>query len=674
MIDYALDLLDGSTRFAKKLPQIIQIFIDFYGLEKGNRVIECFQNFFPIFISKPEEKMDIIINAKHKLSEQMSNQFLKNHHLQSKHQRLVLPPELDKISYDFMDLYEIYVTIQSLPSTSIRSFLIEKNTSILRQRYGSELTFEDIVRLVKEKKLDGLLNPINPKLYPFVTSVFNNEPLNNILENFEIVLGQQLKEIYPQIDFTDFGSYYQNRHSNILIDIDLMLDDYHQMKNNYLKEIAPLKPYEEYCERAQKLKDKYFNQALYNLIIELSSFFPKEEIAEIENQFHHQQTLNLSKLPHLYAYLGDGLDCPSSLLSSFSKENDCLLTTFRDKDKIEDKGSIPDQWVVDNIMQERMYFFKRLGINHNTYQEYIADLDSQKLTPTYDIVDKVENLRHKYCEQAKITFYKSLPDYQRTLTAIENLHLLDENHGFDVDTYDNVDWSIFPNARKTEKGLIAFPIVIFRLLDTNYSNIDLSIIHELNHIYELLLKSDDPTKTIFTCGWEQLEQSKDKIEVTTLQDDKNIVRHYELFCESINEKLAIDITNTMHQKGIYIFNDPNAENQYDDCSYEELLFLVDEFYVKYFPDIVESRAVGSLEPLFAKFGKDNIEELNALFNLYHEKIGSDPDSDVLSDIEDGVVNEQTKLYNQIIEKRDEVLQAMDEYQKTKKLSITLQNK
>jgi len=674
MIDYALDLLDGSTRFTQKLPQIIQIFIDFYGLEKSDRIIECFQNFFPIFISKPEEKMDIIINAKHKLSEQMSNQFLKNHHLHSKHQRLVLPPELDNIGYDFMDLYEIYVTIQLLPSTSIRSFLIEKNTSILQQHYGSKLTSEDITRLAQERKIANLLSSINKELYPFVTSVFNGETLTTIIKNLEIVLGQQLKKLYPQIDFTDFGSYYQNRHSNILKDIDLMLDDYLQMRNDYLKEIAPLKPYEEYCEQAQKLKDKYFNQALYNLIIELSSSFPKEEIAEIENQFHHQQILNLNHLPYLYAYLGDGLDCPSSLLSSFSKENNRLLATFLSQDKIEDEGSIPDEWVVDNIMQERMYFFKRLGINHNTYQEYIGDLDCQKITPTYDIVNKVENLRHKYCEQAKIAFYQALPDYQKILKTLENLNLLDVNHGFDVDTYDNVDWSIFPNARRTDKGLIAFPIAVFRLLDTNYANIDLSIIHELNHIYELLLKADDSTKTIFTCGWEQLEHSKGKIEVTTLQDDKNIVRHYELFCESINEKLAIDITNTMHQRGIYIFNDPNEENQYDDCSYEELLFLVDEFYEKNFPDIIESRAIGSLEPLFAKLGKDNIEELNALFNLYHEKIGSDPDSDVLSDIEDGVVNEQTKIYNQIIDKRDEVLQAMAEYQKTKKLSITLQSK
>lgn len=115
---------------------------------------------------------------------------------------------------------------------------------------------------------------------------------------------------------------------------------------------------------------------------------------------------------------------------------------------------------------------------------------------------------------------------------------------------------------------------------SNYA--DVSFIHELNHAIELSLI--DSKVRISKTGWD-------------IVDDKlsdNVRRPYELISEGINQLIAIDITKSMHNHGVFLFDNPKTAEEKGGTSYEEFAWLVAPMFEKYHDEVIASRIGSSM--------------------------------------------------------------------------------
>ena len=133
---------------------------------------------------------------------------------------------------------------------------------------------------------------------------------------------------------------------------------------------------------------------------------------------------------------------------------------------------------------------------------------------------------------------------------------------------------VTPNIAKVGKSYKVTAKVIINFSDVYKGEKDHSIIHELNHLYELALKevSDSTYKTI--SGWDIVEEKIDSQEITD-EEDK---RKYELLNEIINEKIAKEISKMMADKNIKIFDERVNADYQNKTGYDQTNYIVDEFF------------------------------------------------------------------------------------------------
>ena len=104
---------------------------------------------------------------------------------------------------------------------------------------------------------------------------------------------------------------------------------------------------------------------------------------------------------------------------------------------------------------------------------------------------------------------------------------------------------------------------------------------------------------------------------------------------------------------------------------ELLRFLVDEFYQLFKKDIIESRHNGNINIIYDKVGKENFDDLNNLINEFYSLFPEDTVYDLYIAQEDGIETEQTKLYDSLCIKRDNILSNMKKYTKCKKRKLSV---
>lgn len=218
---------------------------------------------------------------------------------------------------------------------------------------------------------------------------------------------------------------------------------------------------------------------------------------------------------------------------------------------------------------------------------------------------------------------------------------------------------VTPNIAKVGKSYKVTAKVIINFSDVYKGEKDHSIIHELNHLYELALKevSDSTYKTIF--GWDIVEEKIDSQEITD-EEDK---RKYELLNEIINEKIAKEISKMMADKNIKIFDERVNADYQNKTGYDQTNYIVDEFFETFKKEIKASRKNGNVRIIFDAVGRENFEDLNKLFQIHLEKIGGLKYYSLREDLRDNRETERTRAYFYIKEKRDKILKDMKEHYK-----------
>ena len=424
---------------------------------------------------------------------------------------------------------------------------------------------------------------------------------------------------------------------------------YTKALRRYGKLEEKLTPYKEYVTKSRKLQGKLKKKYLKKLVGECSFIYNDRELQEI-NEYFDKDTNTV--MPNCLKIFGVSLDT-SSLLESFTKET---------QDKLDD----PNVSTFDKslLIDKRIRYFKARGIDlGNNYEEYVRSEKARGIWPTFDWALKVEKTREKMLEQFNNEFYTSISRHREFRREITELGLLDKSDSIDASLYTSRLTAVMPNIIREKNELKLFPIVAVNV-DPDNEYLDHTIIHELNHLYELSLLGQKGTEIEYLCGWDyvsgRLEGDDPVIDNVSSEEPK---RKYEIFNEIINELVAQDISKEMVDRGICIFNNHKYTGY---TSYEHAKFLVKDFYQEFKPWIMESRRDGNIEVIFDKVGRDNFDCLNELVGGFSKIFSGYNYYKLREDLDHKVDNDRTRLYYGMIENKDKVLENMRSHGNGKK--------
>lgn len=121
----------------------------------------------------------------------------------------------------------------------------------------------------------------------------------------------------------------------------------------------------------------------------------------------------------------------------------------------------------------------------------------------------------------------------------------------------------------------------------------------------------------------------------------------------------------MLDDNLTVFNEKEESRYKAYTSYEQAAFLVKDFYHEYFDTILESRKDGNIKLILDEVGEDNFNSLNDLIVTFNNNFSGFKYNNLINDINGGKETDRTRLYNDLITKKDLVLEDMKTYSKDK---------
>ena len=459
------------------------------------------------------------------------------------------------------------------------------------------------------KNVLPLLQKINPNVtIDNLDEIFNNKDINTLLESYREALQQY--ELFRQ------------EHKNVFRS---------DKKTEELKGLLSEKFYIMYVRDNIDLIPESERQPLYDYLDgKTKNFYHNKYISEI---------------------LGYNLQS-TSILEYFSEENDLALTDPNNK------------WKADSIKRNRVEYFKLLGIDvGEDYEAYVNDSECQKIWPSKQIVQRVIDTKNKYLNKYNNELFLGIDEYREIREKIDSLDLLDKEDSFNAALLTDSGTFVNPNIRMTDEGYDTFSLFVISFNNLNNDALDHHIVHELNHLFELVLNKVNGKEYEMLVGWDYADGQIDnerKEEVETVNIDKK-KRQYELFNEIINELIAQGICELMHNDGVTVFDEPGNSRDY--------LVLVKDFFAEFKEPILESRRNGNIEVIFNEVGKENFDELNSLIIEFYEHFKEMKIYKLLSSLKKNEDNEMTRIYYDLIDRRDKVLENMRNYKQEHKMTI-----
>lgn len=444
---------------------------------------------------------------------------------------------------------------------------------------------------------------------------------------------------------------------NALIDsgafsfLDLILEQYEMMKKHYKERIEGLKPYQEYVDKSLKLKDELEDREKDQLYLDFIDLIPQNE-----------RELSLLEEKRTGHKIGFSMDVANSVvglslsyeskIEAFSEENSKLL--------------LSGGWRADSIKRDRISFFKSYGIDlGNNYEDYLNNESCKKLIPNEELVQRIKQRRGEAYTRFLNNYINSLDGYVKTREKIDRLGLLDKNDGINAKAYLNSRAFVSPNLVKKDGNYQLHSILCLNL-GSLLEYLDSALLHELNHVYELSLLSASESEIKVISGWDVIsERFSDKEDVVDIESDGK-KRSCELLSEIINEIICQEIHELMLSNEKTIFNEPNTTKIHGGTSYENMLFLVKDFYRTYSKEIKESRKEGRVEYLFDVVGEENFNALSELLQEFYEQFPTGRYFKVMDDLANKKDSKEINDLKLIIAKRDKILKKMQEYSEAKK--------
>lgn len=563
-------------------------------------------------------------------------------------------------------LIEAFVTFYG---ESERQNITDKFANIFVIGYGKPDAIMSIIRKDNEKKSDELIEKLLNKLnipnekrkeikeiyfannnlnYPFSHPICRYIHYINGRNNYKNLTIEFLSKLYPGVTMDNIDEFIKTQDLTELNDFIKVYNEIIKEYEEYLKQFETYNEYNKKCEKYRSELEKKYTKEFFD---EFKYLFNEEEIKEVEEKRNNSIGISIKSINKKtecyfgYSFYG------SALVDAFSEENEKLIDG--------------NSWRKEYVIKDRIKFFKKLNVDlGDDYETYLNNPDIQKLLiPLKELAEKMKTKRKELYTKMMNEYYQSLEEYQRNIKRIEEAGLLDKEHSYNANAYENHSTFVSTNIKKTETGYKLYPMLCFSIGHLS-EYLDVALIHELNHIYELNLQTVDEFKYSVMCGWEPLEGTLGNSAEETVSLEKNTKkRNYELFNEIINELIAQEITEILFSTDGYIFNTKEDAKIKSGTSYENTMFIVKEFYNTYKKEIIESRKTGDMSKLFDIVGKENFEKMNELFHIFYKEFPEITFYQALNSMSKKEETEKTKKLQEIINTRNEILIAMNEHSK-----------
>ncbi|MBR4231322.1 MAG: hypothetical protein IKR74_04110 [Bacilli bacterium] len=413
--------------------------------------------------------------------------------------------------------------------------------------------------------------------------------------------------------------------------------------------------YQSYLQQIEKIKDdmnkKYFMLYLKEIMPYLSAA-DQQKIANIDIDNYFLYTFEEGGL-----YLSFTADIShNTKISAFTSESERMLND----------DNVPD-WQKESIRSERIDYFKKMGFDYgDDYEAYLADSECKRIIPSLEHADKICSLKTSLEHQAVEETILAMPHIAAVKKRVDEADLVIKEGEF-LSTIIKELTCIVPNYKLVDGKLEYYPVMHING-NRDIESFDCTLIHELNHIYELCLLGYDEKMIHSVSGWDICDDEiKDKEEVSHEKDPNK--RNYEMLNEVINELLAQEICTLMHKKGKFLLGDSQTSINTSRSSYAKLFCLVKEFYFEFKDSIIASRKNGNIQAIYDAVGKDNFEALNLLCHDYEMYFSGFKIYNLYNALEKGVDNDLTRFHNECLRKKDEIIERMRAYSKEKKQSI-----
>jgi len=413
----------------------------------------------------------------------------------------------------------------------------------------------------------------------------NHEDIRTIskIEFINFIRGKEQEEINIENykDFTKTKEYQEIY--NLALKLDKIYEPLRQEMKLYLNSI---KVYKSYYENEEKRLNKILKQFRDKLYQSIEDLFP-ENIKQILDKEENISNKNKKIFDNNIMF--------ESPIEYFSKEYENQL---RNPNTTSNLKKV--------IHCCRLMYFKRLGYDidiYNTdYDEFIKSDDIKQLIPTYELVEKISNIRKQFSEEIEKQYILESETYKEILKKLTNNK---KNRQYLLEIIKNKKICLTLGNSSTK---LLIPYVFLTQRETGCGAIDYVIIHEIIHAIESDISINREYRTGFETNIYNMKYSP--------YQHNELKRKYERFNETITDMITIEVREKLFNKNIY-FAEPKNRIKIDvsesnTCALlKELLF---PFYNKYKNLILKVRITGNITELTNEIGVDNYEKINDIID------------------------------------------------------------
>lgn len=653
------NLLNAHNSFRLNIDKYIEGFVLLYGENRRQEIIDKFNKTILIGYRSPSDLNTFVSNLNSRESDLLQVELLEKCGFEvpdiSERQGLFndnivsrfFGDTIDNGKYRNLNYYKEYVDNVKIPDEKYVDDFKKSGFEFYKRYADKKITYEDYEKIF-DNGIDGYIPTKKPLIDDTMTYYLNKEnslrEKDRLRENVvEFLSGVGYEVTVDNIDELYFKDTFYK--------VEKVINGIDEMRKKYQETYDILKPYMDYYKEYEEIEEKVRERKDLEFIKKIVPYLPDNEKELVLKDIEKDGKINNNmSIKHLYAYFGSYFHYSFPDIEVFTSQSEDILNDPNES-----------EWKKDNIKKTRIKYFKNLGIDlGDNYDDYVDSLETISEWPSTELAEELLNLYIDNLNECNKEVFETLSFNKKIFEEIKESGLLDNDPSFSYDIYDQPITCVNPNIRMGENGLELKPLVLINMRSDDA--LDHLIVHELNHVLELSLVDTSSREYNAICGWDLLnceynqEQNSEPV-----NNENRIRRDYELFNEIINEILAQLISEKMEQNNIYIFNSRENHSYRNATSYEYTFFIVRDFIMEFLDDIVASRQNGNIEIIYNKVGKENFDDLNELFNIFNSKFSGFKIYQVLSSIKNGIDNEDTRVYREIENKRDEILNRMREY-------------
>ncbi|MBP5678247.1 MAG: hypothetical protein J6X28_00265 [Bacilli bacterium] len=646
MLSQLENFLNCRDHLKESLPIIIEGFVDFYGEERREEIESKFSKALYYAYRSPKS-LELLLRD---IETCVSQEILEKYQIESK-TSLSLEDLMDRATFRYENILPIYAfrrfyELYKLGPEGREKKFREDAYESIKSRIPF-ITKEEYEEMVETQRILPKYEVLHPILKDDISYYID---MRNVDKKYERAFEQAqpiLQKVNPGITINNYSYYLDQEELQSLI---YLGEQYPRMVEEYqerMKKYAPYLAEEKFHEALEeRLKDKYLILLIENNL----DLLGEEDIRSLEKAKKEKPKYLYSSLSKNIQFLfGYGLT-GNHPIESFGTAAEEILTSTGTTD-----------WEKKKVKENRVKYFQMKGLDlGEDYAAYEKSEEAKQIAPTEERVKQFQETRLRLLNEYNIDFYSNTPLHQEVLKELEEKKVLDKDDCLNASLYlKKMGTETNPNLIQAENGYELFTIIAIRCYRPD-CGLDHSIIHEMNHLFELSLKEVKGNHYIGLCGWDELHESfnqDEKSPVDTLHEDET-KRNYELFNEIINELIAQDIHKKMIEKHRFIFNTEEDVEYKGQTSYEHTWVLVKFFYEEFKKEIIESRRNGNIQVIWDAVGKENFDELNELFHIFYENFSGYKINHVLTSIMKKEETEQTKLYYDLIRKSKQILEKM----------------